>query len=197
VKPISSWAGAKHDGQVPSVVSIEPEAYGYDANGLEETYVWTKLLLDKHVTKKSFDDGGLSYSSIYGPGFMTTPMEMSPQQLVTKYLKFLHEKTIAELESLLTPGFVRSSPIEFWFTTPAIWSAKAMEATKEAAQKAGFGPTPSRPNDKLHLIKEPEAAAIACLSECIVKGPDARVQVRYIIQPPSDQSLITLLNPNY
>ena len=51
-----------------------------------------------------------------------------------------------------------TTPIEFWFTVPAIWTEKATAATVRAAGLAGFG---NRPRDFLFVVTEPEAAAWA------------------------------------
>lgn len=48
--------------------------------------------------------------------------------------------------------------VEFWFTIPESWSEQVRAATKEAAIRAGFG---QRPQDKLFMMPEPEAAAHA------------------------------------
>lgn len=50
--------------------------------------------------------------------------------------------------------------MQFWITVPAMWSDAAKTATIEAAQAAGFG---SRVMDTIHIITEPEAAALSVL----------------------------------
>jgi molecular chaperone DnaK (HSP70) len=53
------------------------------------------------------------------------------------------------------------TPIEFWFTMPAIWSDRAQEATRQAARAAGFG---TREGDLIQMITEPEAGVHAALT---------------------------------
>ncbi|KAL2673962.1 hypothetical protein Neosp_012408 [[Neocosmospora] mangrovei] len=55
-------------------------------------------------------------------------------------------------------------PVDFWLTVPATWSDAAKRLTMEAARDAGFA---SRPNDRVRLITEPEAAAHLALKSSI------------------------------
>ena len=57
--------------------------------------------------------------------------------------------------------FLEVTPIEFWFTMPALWSDKSQHTTRVAAQRAGFG---SRPKDTIRMITEPEAGVIAAMN---------------------------------
>ncbi|CEJ55734.1 hypothetical protein PMG11_01972 [Penicillium brasilianum] len=73
----------------------------------------------------------------------------------------IYRYTILYLEKRLGAGVVQASPLNFWFTIPAMWSDKAKEDTLRVAIKAGFK---SRPKDDITIITEPEAAAIATLT---------------------------------
>ena len=55
---------------------------------------------------------------------------------------------------------------------PATWSDRAKNATQTAARNAGFA---SRTNDRMFLITEPEAAAIAALSGLIGEGVENQI----------------------
>ncbi|KAF4124502.1 Molecular chaperone DnaK (HSP70) [Geosmithia morbida] len=82
----------------------------------------------------------------------------TPEELTKVYLSCLHEHFISVLEKRLSPGVVRSTPMDFVVTVPAIWSNAAKEATERAAAMAGFCG-----NQRIQLITEPEAAALCTL----------------------------------
>ena len=54
---------------------------------------------------------------------------------------------------------LRTTKREYIITVPAVWSDKAKELTAECAVDAGMGP-----RDRLHIVSEPEAAAIYAFS---------------------------------
>lgn len=56
--------------------------------------------------------------------------------------------------------FLQNERISYALTVPAIWSYKARDLTKQAAERAGI------PIDTLEIIPEPEAAALYCATTC-------------------------------
>lgn len=82
----------------------------------------------------------------------------SPEELTKIYLSCLHAHFIGMLERRLSPSIVRSTPMDFIVTVPAIWSNAAKQATERAAALAGFCG-----NQRIQLISEPEAAALYTL----------------------------------
>ncbi|KAG9258601.1 uncharacterized protein F5Z01DRAFT_615130 [Emericellopsis atlantica] len=82
----------------------------------------------------------------------------TPEELTRLYLSCLHTHFISIMEKRLSPSVVRSTPMDFVVTVPAIWSNAAKEATERAAAMAGFCG-----NQRIHLISEPEAAALYTL----------------------------------
>lgn len=81
-------------------------------------------------------------------------------KLVTDYLSALGEHLLYTLKEKLGEGVVRSTPLEFVVTVPAIWSDLAKDKTKQACQRASGI---SHAHVPIHLISEPEAAAIYAL----------------------------------
>ena len=65
------------------------------------------------------------------------------------------------------------TPIEAYITVPAIWGDPAKRYTKTASRRAGFS---ERPNVKIIIISEPEAAATLALST--YSGCGIRNQIR-------------------
>lgn len=95
-----------------------------------------------------------------GTGMFKLPIDMDATTTCTAYLEPLYQHTMTHLEKRFSEEGMTITPIEFWFTVPAIWSDKAKASTKLAASRAGFG---SRQCDKIFMITEPEAAAVAAL----------------------------------
>jgi molecular chaperone DnaK (HSP70) len=92
-------------------------------------------------------------------GLLRLPSGKTAGDVVTDYLKKLHKHCMKILEKHYAT-ILAVTPIEFWFTMPAIWSDQAQNATKNAALKAGFG---LRDLDTIHMITEPEAGVIAAM----------------------------------
>ncbi|KAF3910425.1 hypothetical protein ABW20_dc0105441 [Dactylellina cionopaga] len=134
--------------------------YSRGANGHPEVYGRFKLLLDPSVGRDvygEFDDQRNDATSR-----IPLPASKTAIQLCTDYLKQLN-KHVMEILRKRMPDTLDSTPIEFIFTVPAIWSHKAQEATRTAALRAGFG-SGGRPIDTMSMISEPEAAAIYSLA---------------------------------
>jgi hypothetical protein len=82
----------------------------------------------------------------------------SAKDLTKVYLSCLQSHFVSILEKRLGPSVVRSTPMDFVVTVPAIWSPKAKQSTEQAAAMAGFCG-----NQRIQLISEPEAAALYTL----------------------------------
>jgi molecular chaperone DnaK (HSP70) len=65
------------------------------------------------------------------------------------------------LREKLGEGVVKNTTLEFVVTVPAIWSDLAKDKTKQACQRAVGSFSSTTPT--IHLISEPEAAAIYAL----------------------------------
>lgn len=125
-----------------------------------KSYSWTKLLLDPESPPIDVDDFSLGISG--GDRLMTLPDDKTAADVATDYLREIYTWTCGYLEKRMSPEVFRVTPIEFWFSHPAIWKETAREITRRVAKAAGFG---ERPIDQLFLIAEPEAAGIAALNE--------------------------------
>jgi molecular chaperone DnaK (HSP70) len=116
-----------------------------------------KLLLDRKALAETYGDGIYSTSVT---GALALPEGKTAEKVVTDFLAKLYSHTIAKLSEAIRVELFQRTPIEFWFTMPAMWSDEAQAATRRAAKNAGFS---SRPIDGIKMICEPEAAAIAAL----------------------------------
>lgn len=84
----------------------------------------------------------------------------SVDTLVTDYISALGDHLTYTLREKLGDNIVKSTPLEFVVTVPAIWSDLAKDKTRKACQAAS-GLTATQ--QSVHLVSEPEAAAIYAL----------------------------------
>jgi molecular chaperone DnaK (HSP70) len=136
--------------------ALESDTWGYEVQPGTRAYCWTKLLLDKDTLATEYDDPSLQEAS--GGAALKVPADKKPVDVVADFLGHLYKHCISRIEKTVPPDVLRLTPIDFWFTMPAIWSDEAQHATKTAAERAGFG---QRPGDTISMITEPEAAALA------------------------------------
>ena len=178
---VTDWTGgARRNEQLEKVPTriaykaenegFEEDKWGYEVEPGQKSYTWFKLLLDSNALATEFDNPYLQkMQSKEGHGLLRTPREKTAEDVAADYLAFLYKHIMAKLRKTYTQDVVKVMPIHFWFTHPANWSDQANEATRDAAEKAGFT---SRTLDELFMITEPEAAAMSILSESIEKRAD-------------------------
>lgn len=111
---------------------------------------------------------GVDYDNSHGftrhPGLA----RKQPIHFVTDFLTCVHNYVNKEyLHRKLGDGYLLNQRISYMVTVPAIWKEKAMDLTRKAASKA-LGVT----DDKITLIREPEAAALYCATICEEVGLD-------------------------
>ncbi|KAI4240932.1 MAG: hypothetical protein L6R42_011409, partial [Xanthoria sp. 1 TBL-2021] len=75
--------------------------------------------------------------------------------VVTDYITAIYKHALNRIETKIPAEYLKMCQKKFVVTVPAVWSAKAMNATLLAAKQAGIHP--------VSLIKEPEAAALYTL----------------------------------
>jgi len=168
------------ESKTPSQIAYECEnrkaglfknAWGYEIKPRMPRYAWMKLLLDQSARPSLYDDPDLQNE--IKQGMFVLPKDKSAQEVTSDYLKELYAFTIKSLKQELGEEVVDATLIKFWFTMPAIWSDEAQVKTLAAAKEAGFG---TREKDEICTIKEPEAAALATLSQTVLDW-DSRVEV--------------------
>lgn len=133
--------------------------WGYQIESLERRYEWFKLGLDPSVQQ---DNSNLA--SKY-PGSTGLPLQhngrnTSPEELATEYLRALRRHAGFILSQTLPKAALNSIPREYIITVPALWTERARDLTSKCASRAGMGP-----QSQIHLISEPEAAAIYAFKE--------------------------------
>jgi molecular chaperone DnaK (HSP70) len=82
--------------------------------------------------------------------------KLSPEALSTAYLSALNNHLMYTLEQKLGASILRTIPIEYCLTVPAIWSEVAKEKTLQAARKAGL-----KGVGNIMLVSEPVSSRAA------------------------------------
>jgi hypothetical protein len=146
----------------------EEIVWGYDVEPGMISYSWMKLHLDEATSITEYDDVSLAgLADSQGEGMLVLPHNKSAIEVCTDYLTGVYSYTLRELKRTWGENIVHATPIDFWVTVPATWSDRAKDLTKTAALSAGFA---TRAGDRMFLITEPEAAAVATLSGLIGEG---------------------------
>lgn len=170
VEVIKNWPGGLRNNEqlekVPSRIafvaeneSINEDKWGYEVPAGLQSYTWFKLLLDTASETALLDSDEMTDKM--ESGLLELPEGMTVGEVTATYLSKLYDHTMEVLRRRHTINILEVTPIDFWFTVPANWQEDAIDATRTAAEIAGFG---SRVGDQLSIITEPEAAAIAVLS---------------------------------
>ncbi|KIV82894.1 hypothetical protein PV11_04960 [Exophiala sideris] len=124
--------------------------WGFDVDEMEPKHEWFKLDLDP--TR----EGGRSELAVQFPSFLPSPRQgVSTIDLVTDYLRALRRHMDNYLQLTLPGNLAQKIPKEYILTVPAVWSPSAWDATLTCASNAGLGS-----KDSIHVITEPEAAAL-------------------------------------
>ena len=95
---------------------------------------------------------------------LTLPEGKTAIDVTADFLSCLYEHILRTLKGMIGPEAVEQTPMLFSLSLPATWSWTAREATREAAEQAGFL---DRDHDEIALVDEPECAAIATLKTTI------------------------------
>lgn len=126
--------------------------WGFQVDDYGPRHQWFKLDLDPNQSR-GVSDLSRNYPDEHAlpPSYSTTP-----EKLCADYLTAIRVHTEQVLKHKLPQSVLRSTPIEYIITVPAVWSDMAQAKTRSCAMQAGMG-------QGLQIISEPEAAAIYAL----------------------------------
>ncbi|KAK3897524.1 hypothetical protein C8A05DRAFT_19735 [Staphylotrichum tortipilum] len=173
---IRTWPGdgrpVEGNWKTPTIIAYTTENrgatrnhWGYEVRRGMMSCSWTKLLLDTSAETSEFDDPSLRNAT--GSALFHIPRGKTAKLVCQDFLTEVYRFVVGNLKMRMSPEVFDMTPIECYLTVPAIWSDKARAATFEAAKAAGFG---ARPFDKIRIIAEPEAAAVAALRKDLRPG---------------------------
>lgn len=176
VEVIKNWPDGLSNEQLEKVPSryafkadnhgLDEDKWGHEVPPGAQSITWFKLHLDANAEKTLFDSDDLTGKM--GSGLSKLPANMTAEEVTVAYLSKLYSHTMDVLAKNYTTNILAATSIDVWFTVPATWQESAVAATRTAAEEAGFG---SRERDTLNIITEPEAAAIAALSNAVEENP--------------------------
>lgn len=126
--------------------------WGFQVDDFGPRHQWFKLDLDPSQSR-GVSDLSRQYPDQHAlpPGY-----NFSGEKLCTDYLSALRKHTEEVLKHKLPQSILKSTPVEYIITVPAVWSDIAQAKTRSCAEDAGMG-------KQLMIISEPEAAAIYAL----------------------------------
>ena len=128
--------------------------WGYEIGESGLRHQWFKLDLDPSQHRE-----GQSLAITYPDPLASPPgYDVTPTKLVTDYLTAIRNHAELVLRHKLPRAIIDATPIEYLITVPAVWSGAAQAKTRACVQNAGMGT-----GSTLHIISEPEAAAIYAL----------------------------------
>ncbi|KAL9130078.1 MAG: hypothetical protein Q9217_001637 [Psora testacea] len=140
--------------KVPTELRYEQDQvrWGFQVDDFGLRHQWFKLDLDP-MHCRGISDLSRQYPDQHAlpPGYSATS-----EKLCTDYLSSLRTHTEEVLKHKLPASIIKSTPIEYIITVPAVWSDTAQAKTRSCAFNAGMG-------KDLQIISEPEAAAIYAL----------------------------------
>lgn len=135
-------------------VQRQVTAWGYGTKSSADTYTWFKLGLAQDQGQDIFDDK-LLYN---GLGSIKCPASLTYEDLATDYLRAFYEHLLAKIKEQEGEATFDLLALHFILAVPAGWPDVSRHKIQSCAERAGFG---SREGDKITLIAEPEAAALA------------------------------------
>ncbi|KAJ9263167.1 hypothetical protein DTO195F2_3145 [Paecilomyces variotii] len=164
VKVMRNWPGLTENyDKVPSTISYDNETlanspcrWGYQVGGEMKSSTWFKLLLVQDAATEEHDDPLLRQCA--GKGLMRTVAGKQPAEICRDYLRCLYNHVLETLKMECSASVLGLTRLHFVLATPAGWKDHERARIEIAAKLAGFG---TRPNDKITLVTEPEAAALA------------------------------------
>lgn len=126
--------------------------WGCEVEDEEPKHEWFKLSIDPTRQGGESDLARDFRSSVPPPH---TNRTAGVGKIVTDYLSALRKHLDEEVLRKKLLSDAARLPREYILTVPAVWSARARDDTLTYAQNAGMGT-----KDRIHLITEPEAAAL-------------------------------------
>lgn len=171
---IKSWpmAGNQNAEKIPTILAYEGgnvSAWGGRVRQTNKTKVeYFKLGLQEGAGEHyRAREANVNSTSLLG-GFLDNHNWRHPDlpnkkavDYVQDYLREIRKHVLQTvLPRQLPPEFLKNERISYALTVPAIWSDKAKDLTRQAAEQAGI------PRDMLAIISEPEAAALYCATTC-------------------------------
>ncbi|KAK2691598.1 hypothetical protein QWA68_007810 [Fusarium oxysporum] len=149
---IKNWPGAESPDapKIPTLIKYDkknPDSFTWGAalNNQSDGIVGVKLLLD---VKQEIP----IYLPVRNVKKDIKALPKPPVEVAADFIGAIYGHAISEISNKFSKDYVDLCHKEYVLSVPAVWSDAAKDATLKAAEMAGLSP--------VHLIKEPEAAAL-------------------------------------
>ncbi|KAF3006150.1 hypothetical protein E8E14_006879 [Neopestalotiopsis sp. 37M] len=165
IYPITQWPGTnREEAKAPTELFYEDSKthWGFDVPVDADPVRWFKLLLLKD---EDVEADVKSSEPLLRARKMLKENERSAIDLIADYLRQLWQHVIQSIEASRGEVIVGALRFHIVITVPAIWKIYARQGMQEAAKLAGLLDRRSAGPTTLSFVPEPEAAALATLSE--------------------------------
>jgi molecular chaperone DnaK (HSP70) len=166
---ITSWDSELHSSsdeeKTPTVISFNPKGkvgWGYNVGFDAEQGKWFKLLL---IDDQDLPDDVRSSTKLKEARAYLKKHNKTPIQVIAQYLGLLWNHCNQRIIETVSKNLVNYSKFHIVLTVPAIWPDYARGRMREAAKEAGMLEKRIAGDTELNIISEPEAAALATLSD--------------------------------
>ncbi|KAH6674763.1 hypothetical protein B0J14DRAFT_652947 [Halenospora varia] len=169
---VSSWETKEpnnHDlEKVPSIVTYNKEgnvsSWGFSLVEKKHHLSWFKMGLSEEATQMLAKEQPERYADLVK---LFKKHNKQPVEVSADYLRKLWAHAVKNIEERMDPLIWETIKFKIVLTVPAIWDHRAQELTKQAARNAGML---DRRGTTLELIGEPEAAALAVVTDMNIPG---------------------------
>ncbi|KAL8386330.1 hypothetical protein RB599_007955 [Gaeumannomyces hyphopodioides] len=163
---ITTWPGnGREEGKVPTEIAYGgggEVSWGFEVPADADPVRWFKLLL---LRPGDLTDE-LLHSEILTMGRMfLAKTGKTAVEVIADYLRLLWNHTLDTITKNLGEIVVKSMAFRVVITVPAIWKPYARQSMQEAARLAGILEERSAGLTTMSFVPEPEAAALATLTE--------------------------------
>jgi len=170
INVVTNWDSVlylnKENEKAPSEIyygeGTEEVSWGYGIPLEAEPLKWFKLLL---VDEGDLQEDVRKSHQIKRAREMLANHRKTAVEVVADYLRLLWKHVIKTIERERGSNSASRLPFRVVLTVPAIWPHNAQQRMREAASKAGILDPRTCGETTLRLVPEPEAAALASLSE--------------------------------
>ncbi|KAL2812144.1 hypothetical protein BDW59DRAFT_167879 [Aspergillus cavernicola] len=162
---ITEWPDWPHEeSKAPTQIYYEHDAifWGYSVPRDSDPLAWFKLLLLKD---EDLDQKIRSSEFIIRAKRKLRDENRSAVEVVADYLRALWGHTLEMIAKARGETILDGMSFHIVITVPAIWKGYARQSMRDAASKAGLLADRDAGKTRLSFVPEPEAAALASLSE--------------------------------
>lgn len=166
---ITSWESELHSSsdeeKTPTAISFDSKSnisWGYSVPHNAEQARWFKLLL---IDEEDLPDDVRESTKIKEARAYLKKHNKSPIEVIALFLRHLWNHCTQRITATVSRNLVNYSKFHIVMTLPAIWPAYAQGRMREAVSQAGMLAERIAGETMLTFISEPEAAALATLSD--------------------------------